>query len=50
MLSYLREKGFIPYATIPDINNPKYYNWRFKNTPELKEAIDEYIKGLNKDK
>lgn len=46
MLEYLRGKGFIPYMTLPDVNNPKYLVWRFKNTPQLETAIDEYFDGL----
>lgn len=48
LLSYLRAKGFIPYETIPDLQNPKYYNWKFHNTPELQEAIEEYFSRYKK--
>lgn len=43
MLEYLRGKGFLPIATLPDIHNPKYHIWKFKNTPELEDAIDAYF-------
>ena len=46
MLEYLRSEGFIPYLTLPDVQNPKYLVWRFKNTPALEAAIDEYFKKL----
>lgn len=50
MLEYLRNKGFIPEATLPDMQNPKYYVWRFKNTPELEDAINEYFEILQTNK
>lgn len=48
LLIFLRNKGFIPEQTIPDLYNPKYLVWRFKNTPELEQAIEEYFSQLNK--
>ncbi|MBQ2408864.1 MAG: hypothetical protein II309_05465 [Bacilli bacterium] len=46
LLEYLRKEGFLPYMTLPDVDNPKYNVWRFKNTPELEEAIDKYFKEM----
>lgn len=43
LLEFLKNKGFIPAMTLPDVNNPRYNVWRFKNTPELEDAIDEYF-------
>lgn len=43
LLQYLTEKGFQPYLTLPDVKNPKYNVWRFTNSPELEEAINEYF-------
>lgn len=43
LLEFLRKKGFVPFITLPDINNPKYNVWKFKNTPELEDAINEYF-------
>lgn len=43
LLKFLRDKGFVPYETILDYKNPKYYNWRFYNTPKLQKAIEEYF-------
>lgn len=46
MLSYLRELGFEPFATVPDVNNPKFNVWLFNNSPELEDAIHEYYNHL----
>ena len=43
MLEFLRNKGFLPIMTLPDIKNPAYYVWRFENTPELADAVEEYL-------
>lgn len=43
LLQFLKEKGFIPVMTLPDVSNPRFNVWRFKNTPELEDAIDEYF-------
>lgn len=48
LLIFLRNKGFIPEQTIPDLYNPKYLVWRFKNSPALESAIEEYFSQLNK--
>lgn len=46
LLEYLKSEGFIPYLTLPDVSNPRFNVWRFKNTPALEAAIDRYFKGL----
>ena len=43
LLEYLRKKGFMPFATVPEVSNPKYYNWLFYNTPDLENAIKDYF-------
>lgn len=48
MLVYLRKKGFVPIQTLPDVNNPKYFVWRFEMTPQLEEAIKEYFVSIKK--
>lgn len=48
LLSYLRKRGFIPYATVPEVTNPVFYNWLFKNTPQLENALDEYFSKYNR--
>lgn len=39
---FLREKGFDCEFDRQDVNNPKYKVWVFKDSPELREAIEEY--------
>lgn len=43
LLEYLLNRGFTPELTLPDVNNPKYKIWKFRNTPELEEVLDEYF-------
>lgn len=43
LLEYLKKEGFMPYLTLPDVNNPRYNVWRFKNSPELEDAIERYF-------
>ena len=45
LLEYLRKEGFMPYATIPEASNPKYYNWLFHNDEKLESAINSYFKN-----
>lgn len=48
LLEYLKSEGFIPYLTLPDVNNPRFNVWRFKNTPALEDAIDRYFNTVIK--
>lgn len=48
MLSWLIKEGFEPYETLPDFTNPKFCVWRFKNTPELEEKVEEWFSQYNK--
>lgn len=48
------DKGFVPYKVAPECYNPKYNVFIFTATPELNQAVIEYInkipKSLRKDK
>lgn len=46
MLSYLKEHGFLPYVTVPDIKNPKYSVWLFNSSPELERCIENYFSAM----
>ena len=49
MLNYLiNEKGMYPVYQKPDPNNPKYFWFMYKNTPELEEAIKDYFNEIMK--
>ena len=48
LLEYLLNKGFEPYATVPEPENYKYKNWLFHNSEELEETINTYFKKLKK--
>lgn len=43
LLSFLKQRGFMPYETVPDVNNPAFNVWLFHNSPELREAVEEYF-------
>ena len=43
MLEFLRRKGFYPIRTLPDVKDPRYSVWMFENSPELIEAVDEFL-------
>lgn len=43
MLEYLRNKGFLPTTTIPDMNNPRYNIWLFEWTDDFDSAMKEYF-------
>ena len=47
LLEYLLNKGFEPVRTVPDINNWRFKNWLFENSPELEEALTEYFSKIN---
>jgi hypothetical protein len=46
LLQYLKERGFMPVLTLPDVSNPRYNIWKFKNTPELEEAVEAYFEAI----
>lgn len=43
MASFLMRKGFQPYKVTPDRDNPMYDVFLFTGTPELYQAVTEYI-------
>lgn len=43
MLGYLKQRGFMPFVTEPDANNGRYNVFKFYNSVELEEAIEEYF-------
>lgn len=43
MCSFLRERGFEPYKVTPDRDNPMYDVFLFTASPELYQAVMEYI-------
>ena len=50
LLSYLKEHGRLPFETIPDVRNPLYNVWRFKNDAELEQLIDNYFAEIEANK
>lgn len=46
LLSYLKQRGFMPFATEPDARNGKYNVFKFKNSELLEEAITEYFDAI----
>jgi len=42
LCGFLLKKGFTYEKIVPDRNNPKFNCWLFKNSPELRNAIEEY--------
>lgn len=42
LLTFLQSKGFNFIKTEQDKNNDKYIVWIFIETPELRDAIEEY--------
>lgn len=48
LCNYLRDKGFEPYKVVPDYDNPRYNVFLFTATPELNEAVIEYINQIPK--
>ncbi len=43
MCNFLRSKGFKPYKLAPDRDNPLYEVFLFTASPELYDAVMEYI-------
>ena len=48
LLSFLKQRGFTEWTTIPDFSNPKYNLWITKNSPQLEAAVDEYFSTKTK--
>lgn len=48
MFSFLRERGFKPYKIAPDRKNPRYSVFLFDMTPELGDAVLDYISKVPK--
>lgn len=46
LLSFLQEKGFQYLIMEKDKYNPNYNIWLFKDTPELRIAIEEYYSQI----
>ena len=46
LCGFLLKKGFQYTKIVPDRYNPEYNCWLFKNTPELKNAIEEYYASV----
>lgn len=41
---YLQRQGFRFLHTIQDTSNPDFKNWVFEDTPELREAVQKYLR------
>ena len=48
LCSFLLSKGFKYEREEKDKNNEKYNVWIFKNSPELRLAVEEYYSQMNK--
>lgn len=48
LLIFLQNKGFNYIASMEDKYNPKYFVWLFVDTPELREAIEDYYDQVPK--
>lgn len=46
LCGFLLKKGFKYEQIVQDKYNPKYSCWLFKNTPELRNAIEEYYSQI----
>lgn len=46
LLEFLLNEGFTPETTVPDVNNPKFKVWKFRNSVELEDAIERYFEQL----
>lgn len=47
LCGFLLKKGFKYEQIVQDKYNPKYSCWLFKNTPELRNAIEEYYSKID---
>ena len=48
MLEYLVSKGFNPTHREVDFNNPRYFVWKFEETPAFIEARDAWFEQVKK--
>ena len=46
LCSFLLKKGFKYEKVIQDRDNPRYNCWLFKQSPELRNAIEEYYSEI----
>lgn len=42
MVEWLRDRGFLPIGTRPDLYNPSYIVWLYKTSDELLEVLNDY--------
>lgn len=43
MTEYLTSKNFHFIRTVQDVFHPAFLNWMFEDTPELQQAIQNYL-------
>ena len=43
MMCELHEQGFEPVKVLPSMSNPKRVVWLYENSPELEDAVAEYV-------
>lgn len=43
MCEYLTMRGFHYVSIVQDVKNPKYKNWLFEDTADLREAINQFL-------
>lgn len=48
LLQFLMERGFEPETSMPDPNNLKYKWFKFQNSPELEDTLDEWFSQYKK--
>lgn len=48
LCGWLLAHGFQYEQVVPDKFNPKYNCWLFKNSPELKNSIEEYYSQIKR--
>lgn len=46
LYNWLSDAGFVPYKTVRDFKNCKYWVWLYDKTPELLDSIDNYYKSF----
>ena len=46
LMCYLADNGFFPYATVRDVENPKFKCWKYSNSVELEDTINRYFDEL----